>query len=544
VGERVGNWFRGVVSISKESGLKAMTSQELALTAEARDALGQLFSDEAIQGFDQGAARHLISSRNKNLGNLLLSERNVYYLQLVYRMLCFRREHDLEPLFDDIYQAVRPAQETVSNAEYSREEFLQDMRQLTNWELLSCRIEKERLRGYRDVSRQKFRYRLSTDTISFLTWLEERLQEDIEDKAEDTRNLLFDVSSRVRETRSQVRRFSLTEGAVDEARTIIYLLVQLDELTGQVNLRLSDMNANVLGFLFSHYDLTQVKVVLKELEFYVDAYLRQIYALRQELLPNLQQLMNERNLGKIDRCLQLLEEERAQTPQLLKRHRRLIQPGRILKRLLTFYGNDGQLDGLCQRMNASYMKVYNKLKAHLRELERKNNRLEDLNARLGELAALPEGRVPAQFMSALLAPAQQLGDPNFWDDHEKAAPPQPRLERDRQIKTPKAFLRPKQSGGDKPLRSVRQARLERLRTWMVDHLDLTPADRLANGNYAEFEDLRRIFEVASNGLLQKGRNLKLIGYELEPVAPPEMKTVVADSCQLTFTDMTVRERHS
>ncbi len=504
--------------------------------------LERLFSGDVLDGFAAGAAQFLVRMRNRNLGNLLLSERNVFYLQIVYRMLCFRREHELEPLFEDLYAAVQPAQESVAGEAYRREEFRQDMHQLDDWGLVSCRVEKERLRGYRDASRRKYRYRLLDDTIAFLVWLEERLQEDIEDKGEDTRNLLFDVESRAREALSQVEAFTSESGDAGAARTIVYLLVQLDELTDNINLHLSDLNVTVLGFLFGRYDIDQVKSLLKELEFYVDSYLRQIMGARGNLLPAFEQLGSQDSLRKYERCLQLLEEERARTPHLLQRRRKLIEPRRIVQRLTAFYEDSGGLDGLCRRMNESYMKVYAKLKAHLRELERKNTRLEDLNARLRDLARLPEDACVTTYFRRLLAPAQIVIDPNYWDDQEKATPPQPRREQDRHLRTPRTYIREK-TYGDKPVRSVRQARLEHLKRWIREHVAGDDGQgMLSQGRYEGFEDVRGAFEVVVNGLLQKGRNLHRIGYGLQPGSPDQMRTVEADGYRLTFREATVRTK--
>lgn len=519
-----------------------MNDTENNLNAENLADLEGLFSEDALDSFAVGAARFLVQARNRHLGNLLVSERSVFYLQIAYRMLCFRREHELEPLFDDIFLAVQPAQEAVADESYPREEFRQDMHQMEEWGLVSCRVEKERLRGYRDASRRKYRYRLADDTISFLTWLEERLQEDIEDKGDDTRNLLFDVESRIRELLTQVDSFGSDSTDVGAARTIIYLLVQLDELTGNINLHLSDMNATVLGFLFGRYDIEQAKGLLNELELYVDSYLRQIFGMRGGLLPGLRLLGNEESVAKYERCLALLEDERARTPQLMQRRRKLIEPRRIVARLTAFYEDAGTLDTLCRRVNESYMKLYSKLKAHLRELERKNTRLEDLNSRLRDLAALPEGAHPGSFIRKLLAPAQIAIDPNYWDDHEKATPPQPRREQDRHVRTPRTCIR-KKNPGDKPVRSLRQARLEKLKIWMQQHLiGEDGRAMLSDGSYAAFEDIRGAFDVTMNGLLQKGRNLREIGYDFNPAAPEDMHIIEADGVRLTLRNAEITSR--
>ncbi len=89
------------------------------------------------------APADLLSNRNRELGNLLLSERAFYYVTVLAALLSFRREHELEPLHDDLYAAVRVDQDSAT---YTTDAFNQDIRQLLLWNLLSDRLEKERLR--------------------------------------------------------------------------------------------------------------------------------------------------------------------------------------------------------------------------------------------------------------------------------------------------------------------------------------------------------------------------------------------------------------
>ena len=56
-----------------------------------------IFTENARAAFDKGASSALLASRNPHLGNLLLAERNLYYLQILYSMLLSRRQQDLEP---------------------------------------------------------------------------------------------------------------------------------------------------------------------------------------------------------------------------------------------------------------------------------------------------------------------------------------------------------------------------------------------------------------------------------------------------------------
>jgi len=57
------------------------------------------------------------------------------------------------------------------------------------------------------------------------------------------------------------------------------------------------------------------------------------------------------------------------------------------------------------RIGASVLKVWQKLRSHLRELERKNNRIEDLRNRINEISKLSEHDIPLSFLTNFLSPA-------------------------------------------------------------------------------------------------------------------------------------------
>src|SRR5574344_1211328 len=118
----------------------------------------------------------LLANRNKEVGHLLLSERAVAYVTILAALLGFRREHELEPLHDDLYAAVRAGLD--GDGAYTPDAFNQDIRQLLLWNLITDRLEKERLRGYKDTRRRKFRYRLTDESAAFLLWLEARRRDD------------------------------------------------------------------------------------------------------------------------------------------------------------------------------------------------------------------------------------------------------------------------------------------------------------------------------------------------------------------------------
>ena len=75
-----------------------------------------LFAENYLEAFNRGEAAVLVTSRKSALGYLLNADRAVYYVQILYRLLLFRREHELEPLYEDVYLGVTNAQRALEGA--------------------------------------------------------------------------------------------------------------------------------------------------------------------------------------------------------------------------------------------------------------------------------------------------------------------------------------------------------------------------------------------------------------------------------------------
>ena len=493
----------------------------------------QLFSADSITAYEQGVAAQLVTRRNGQLGNLLNAERGVFYVQILYGLLRFRRAHELEPLHDDLFAAVQPAQAAFAEDGYDAERFREDVGALLEWKLIAQRIELERLRGYRDARRKKFRYSLTDEAVAFLEWLEERLRDDLDERGVDTRNLLEAVCSALRELNRVLYHVQTANAQNGDARRVLFQLGNLDGLTHAVSDDLVSLNARMYGFVLHPYTVAEAREILRELDTFVQAFLRQIYVLRGEIMELLEKVHGERAQEKITACIAEMEAERRQAPHLL---RRLADPStlaRVPVTLREFYREGGTLDILCRRINATTISVWRKLHLHLRELERKNHRLEDLRARIAEIAALPAEAVPGAFLFELIAPAQHYTDPQYWDEHENASPPEPRCGNGRQEERPPTPL-PKKARTDGPVRTLEQKRLALLQEWL-DAKVITPAQAsalLAHGQFDTFDDLVRVMELVKTGHLGRGRKLTAIGYRLERSAGVD--TLVAAEYTLTL----------
>ena len=155
--------------------------------------------------------RKMLSGRSTTLGNMLASERAVEYVAILRALAAFRENHEPEPLHEDVVRKVC-GDEADSFAEAA---FKSDIRQLKEWALVAERIEKERLRGYRDNRRTKFRYRMCEDAAAFVEWLAERRACDLAPGGSDeTGNLLDMQRSILSELRRMLHRVDPGENSI------------------------------------------------------------------------------------------------------------------------------------------------------------------------------------------------------------------------------------------------------------------------------------------------------------------------------------------
>jgi len=481
-----------------------------------------LFDDDYLSAFSNGAAVWLVKNRNQHLGALLNSEHREFYIQILHRMLHFRREHELEPLNEDIYLAVKPALEKTSKEEYTTTLFNRNIKQLTEWQLVFERLEKERLRGYRDISRDRFRYKLSDDTISFLYWLEDRLRGLDDDMMDDAGDILDFVFSRLKELGRESTRFS-SEDEDDEtsrkAGRIVHLLYEVNERTNSISRNLTETSAKMESFLLiRNHTVDEAQEVIDDLKIYLSGYLSRVHNLRRKILLELNKNKKEDRFKILNDCFDIYTCELRKAPRFMRRRSSISDtPDRIVDRLSAYYRQHGQLDSLCDRVNSSAMKVWAKLSAHLRELERKNNRCEAIEKRISEMALMEENVVPIKFFQTFFASAAMLSDPNYWDEFTKADPPQPRFHTITTKTTNRAYL-PIKTAKKPPAISMDDARLKELRDWVKFKFtaeQLKNGVKIDSGSFSGIEDFQKILQLGKKGILGKGKKLKKIGLKLK-----------------------------
>jgi len=475
------------------------------MNTDAQQEATALFGSSALSLFEKGAASTLLENRNQHLGSLLRAERALSYLNILYRMLLFKREYELEPLYDDIYRGVEAAQ-SVTSDDYDQDRFRGDMAQLAEWDLLSFRIEKQRLRGYRDNRKRKFRYRLANETVHFLEWLEQRLLDDIHSSGNDTRDLLGEMRGSLGELLRLLHHFQPhsrdTEDQKELSRRVLFQLFKTGDLSQEITAGLADFNGRLLFFLVKRYEIKEVRQLVKEVESYVETFLKQASNLRLEILPLLERLLNKKQSEKLLLCHEVMEKERLQTPHLLQT-RRDAHVEAIPGRLLSFFTEQGGLDRLLHRINTSSLQVWQKLRSHLRELERKNNKLQDIASRIQEIASLNETQSFHGFFNSLLAQPLCRFDQHFWDKYEKAEPPKPKKQIAKRSSFPKQFLSSKQQS-DTPVQSMDEAKLALLQNWLQDKLcnrNGSESTCLSSGCFVCFSDCQNIINLAKAGIL-------------------------------------------
>lgn len=447
-----------------------------------------------------------LEKRSKTLGNLLSSERAVEYVAILRAFVAFRERHELEPLHEDLSREVC-GEDSAPDAESL---FKGDIRQLKEWGLVVERIEKERLRGYRDNRRKKFRYRLCDDAVAFVAWLADRRASDISPEGGDvTGNLLDMQCSLLHELRRRLRSVDGEGVSYETAGDVLYRVEQMYVYVEATAKTLQALNLRLLGFGAEAFDATEAKEIVAELGVFLDRFGHRFGVLREEIAADIAELSKPSQLPRWQACVERLKVESARFRHVASV--RIPDPQDRLADATGFYAADGRLVALMSRVGDSARRVWGRLNAKLRELERRNHRLEDLGRRLGELAGRPEAFVPYDWLRGLLATAAMRGDAQIRPDGEKSRPPLPKLA-DRTKRTRiVTWITPRTVGAKADVASIEQARGERLANWMrqvgVFPSAGTPV-RLGSGSFSNFADCRGIVDVIAATRLGGGRKAR------------------------------------
>ena len=204
-----------------------------------------------------------------------------------------------------------------------------------------------------------------------------------------------------------------------------------------------------------------------------------------------------------------------------------------------FYGAGGKLVSLMARVGESARKVWGKLNAKLRELERRNHRLEDLGMRLAEMVRLGEDEVPHEWMLRLVEVANMRGDAQVRPGGEKSAAPKPKTSSSTAERRMPGWILPRKVGERPDVASIAKVNADRLKEWMAARgIYPEPAGTalLSAGAYGEFSDFRNVVNVIEHVCLGAGaKGMALLGVKGEWTGVASC--VAVDNAVMTFDDL-------
>lgn len=480
-----------------------------------------------------------LSARALTLGNMLASERAVEYVAILRALAAFRDEHEPEPLHEDVELRVCGEDADPSAAPA----FKSDIRQLKEWGLITERIEKERLRGYRDNRRTKFRYRICDDAAAFVEWLAERRERDLAPGGGDeTGNLLDMQRSLAAELRRMLHRVDAAAVNYETAGDVLFRADQMSRYIDATARTLQELNLRLLGFGVAEFTADEAKPIVGELAVFLERFGRRFGTLREEILRDVEEMRRECHVKRWDACMTVVKAEASRFRHITSVKVPDVQ--RILADASFFYGAGGTLVSLMSRVGDSARKVWGKLNAKLRELERRNHRIEDLGVRLVELAGFGEDDVPHIWMQRLLEQANMRGDAQASPGGEKSIPPKPKKSSQSRTEKIVTWITPRKVGERPDVASITQERARRMRAWMSAR-GVYPSDgkavALSAGKYSDFGDFANIMQVLEHVWLGNGeRAKKLLEVRGEPLG--KSADVKIGTASMEFEDMRL-EKH-
>ena len=481
----------------------------------------------------------MLSGRSTTLGNMLASERAVEYVAILRALAAFRENHEPEPLHEDVVRKVC-GDEADSFAEAA---FKSDIRQLKEWALVAERIEKERLRGYRDNRRTKFRYRMCEDAAAFVEWLAERRACDLAPGGSDeTGNLLDMQRSILSELRRMLHRVDPGEVGYDAAGDILFRVNQISRHVDATARTLQELNLRLLGFGVQEFAPEEAKPIVEELGVFLERFGRRFGVLREDILRDVEEMRRECHAKRWKACTDVFAEESSRFRHIASV--RIPDAERVLSDASAFYGAGGTLVSLMSRVGDSARKVWGRLNSKLRELERRNHRIEDIGARLAEFAGLAETAVPHEWMRKLVAEANMRGDAQIRPHGERYRPPMPKKSAKMKLHREVSWISPRKVGERPDVASIVQERAKRMREWMALR-GLSAAEKgegvaLSAGSYGEFGDFANIMRLIEHVRLGGGdRARKLLQVEGVPLGV--RKSVELESAEISFEDILLKK---
>lgn len=466
---------------------------------------------ERERAFAAGCAPVLATAVNPHVMRAVTAERSAHYLNLLYALLLLRRGHELESRHEDLYARVLAPQRLLGS--YQPEEFARDLEQLVEWGCVERLTEAQRLRGYKDNRRLQFRYRISADALALLEWLEGRLAAKLEGRVRDSRDRLADIIGALKECRRLLDARRKGGGTAETARRCYYLVELVADAVSEIAGELLVFRAEMIGFAQRPYDLDALRQILSWLERYVELYIRRVRQLQLEIRDRIAELRAPRYRTTLDHCAAEVRTEHEQTPRFLRAAAPLRAPTELLDAAELFFRHEGRLPRLCRAIEESSRAVLVKMHRHIRELERRNARLDDLRATIRALASAPD-HAAADYPGHLVASAHARFDSRPGSLGHRVAPPSPRRQQptsDRRAARPLTDKRATPAEA----RALRAKALADLGRWLTERvLDGAETALLSQRQLTGDHELRRWMDVARARHLAGGRSLRALGVGL------------------------------
>ncbi|WP_337747564.1 DUF2397 family protein [Victivallis vadensis] len=451
-------------------------------------------------------ADDILKNRNRNLGAMFAAEFAADYLRILFVLLQFRRNHELEVLRDVLFQAALEISPVSCNGEvFDSARFDLELNQLDNWGIIGKRLEKTRLRSYKDIRRDRFQFSLPDETVAFLIWLEERRENDLLPKDDDSINLLEFILSSLKQIS---RSLKMPE---EHFSAVVFSLGDVQEKTARLSRNLSGITVRLGEFLLRNYSPEEAREIVAGLDVYFKHYLEQLFKLRSAILRELETLGNPEAARLLDLCFERFASEQRKLPRLMRVGTLSDSPQTQMEQLFGYFRRGGRVDHLCGGVHDNAMKVLGKLTSYLKELERRSNRLEFIQLRLEELAGKNAGFESPVFLRELLNSAAAPLDMNDSDEFQKAEPPPPRSGNSARRIPPRLFSRTRPLA-EKHVETMEEMRLRELDEFL--HERYPQNGPLADARL-ELGEFLQIANLLKAGLLGNGRVLRKIGRQLE-----------------------------
>lgn len=451
------------------------------------------------------------------------SDRRAVYATILYFLYLRRKAHEIEKYHNDIYDAVQPAVEEQTSADYTLATFRTDMDQLVTWGNLERRLEPYRLQRISDRRLQKFLYRVGEHTRVLLDSLVSlRAPRQFERVLLDQDHLLDIEEQLERAERVREKHASLDE---DQLRRLARCFVEIDGKCRLIATEITEFGVRIAAFNTAPFQYETLPEIIDWLDRYVDQYLQRVAKLGPEVHRRLRSWGGGDARRLLETAQQATREHLLANPLVGPWADQLRTAEEMLTELIPFFAPEGLFAELCQRVNEHVRALVRKIRQYLEDIRRRNIRMQALRTRTREVMHMPETAALAQvsvWLNDLVGSAHQRNDTGGGTPSRRAAPPRPTYWRRRVARAPflGSMLAPKTGSLDRT-RELERARLLRLGRFIhTAVLAEARATRAAQARLAAPADVRHYLDAVKAYVLGRKRNREQLSYRITPPPRP------------------------